>query len=120
MRKIIVTEAQMKYVLDTLISEQNWSNQKSVAEQIKTIKPQSNGKYCFTKSIYQQIKNDNDIKLHLVQPNETIETIVKQYHGNSIENVMSLNNLLKNSPQNLRAGDVIAISLAPAGGNTAD
>ena len=117
MAKFIITESQLKNIIEKLLNEQsNWYEQPLVSEQLKKVKPLQNGKYCFSKRMYNEIKNDRDIVLHLVKPNETIESIVKSLQGNSVENVLYMNDMLKNNPKNLRAGDVIAVSISPSGG----
>lgn len=116
MKKIIITESQLEMVINTLVNEQDkWNEQPSVYEQLKKVRPVQNGKYAFSKRMFNEIKNDRDIVLYLVKPNETLESIVKTLGGNSIESTLYVNDMLKNNPQNLRAGDVIAVSLRPAG-----
>lgn len=113
MKKIIITETQLNMVINNVINEQNWNEQPSVKTQMMTVKPKG-GQYRFSKSSYQQIKNDTDFVLVLVQKADTIDSIVRRLNANSVESVLAINDLLKNDPRNLRPGDVIAVNIAPA------
>lgn len=131
MRKIVLTESQVKRVIDQLMNEQTaedlaqkrldasfnatWGNP-PIVDQMKKIKPAPNGKYCFSQYVLNKyLQGGGSNKLYLVQNGDTIDKIVHKLGANSVENIYAYNDLLKNNPKNLRAGDVIAYSLAPSG-----
>jgi hypothetical protein len=143
MKKYILTEKQVKTVIDALINEESaalaakntlaeqsdeekyqkkldasynnvWANPK-VSIQMKKIKPAVNGKYAFSAKKLRELDQDFTNKLYVVKAGDTVDGIVNRLGGNSSENIMYSNDLLQNNPKNLRVGDVIAYSLAPSG-----
>jgi hypothetical protein len=143
MKKYILTEKQVKTVIDTLINEESaalaakntlaeqddeaafmkkqdashknvWGNAK-VSDQMKKIKPAMNAKYAFSTKKLRELDQDRTNKLYVVKAGDTVDGIVNKLGGNSSENIMYSNDLLQNNPKNLRVGDVIAYSLAPSG-----
>jgi hypothetical protein len=131
MKKYILTESQVKKVIDHLISEQDaedikyqkkqqasynnvWANPK-VSEQMKKVKPGPNGKYAFSNKKLRELDQDFTNKLYVVKSGDTVDGLVNKLAGNSSYNIFASNDMLQNNPKNLRAGDVIAYSVAPSG-----
>ena len=140
MKKYILTEKQVKTVIDTLINEESaakialaeqseedafmkkqkasydnvWANPK-VSIQMKKIKPAMGGRYAFSAKKLRELDQDFTNKLYVVKSGDTVDGIVNKFGSNSSENIMYSNDLLQNNPKNLRVGDVIAYSLAPSG-----
>lgn len=140
MKKYILTEKQVKTVIDTLINEESaakialaeqseedafmkkqdaahknvWGNDK-VSIQMKKIKPAMGGRYAFSAKKLRELDQDHTNKLYVVKSGDTVDGIVNKFGSNSSENIMYSNDLLQNNPKNLRVGDVIAYSLAPSG-----
>jgi len=130
MKKYVLTESQVKKVIDHLISEQDaedikyqkkqqadwnnvWANPK-VSDQMKKIKPGPNGKYAFSNKKLRELDQDHTNKLYLVKAGDTVDGLVNKLAGNSSYNIYASNDMLQNNPKNLRAGDVIAYSVAPS------
>lgn len=140
MKKYILTEKQVKTVIDTLINEESaakialaeqsdedafmkkqdaahknvWGNAK-VSDQMKKIKPAMGGRYAFSTKKLRELDQDRTNKLYVVKVGDTVDGIVNKLGANSSENIMYSNDMLQNNPKNLRVGDVIAYSLAPSG-----
>lgn len=144
MKKYILTEKQVKTVIDALINEESaalaakntlaeqdaedikfqkkqqasydnvWANPK-VSEQMKKVKPGPNGKYAFSNRKLRELDQDHTNKLYLVKAGDTVDGLVNKLAANSDYNIYASNDMLQNNPKNLRAGDVIAYSLAPSG-----
>ena len=140
MKKYILTEKQVKRVIDTLINEESaakkalseqsdeerfqkkqqdsynnvWANAK-VSDQMKKIKPAMGGRYAFSTKKLRELDQDRTNKLYVVKAGDTVDGIVNKFGSNSSENIMYSNDMLQNNPKNLRVGDVIAYSLAPSG-----
>lgn len=135
MKKYIFTEAQIKKVIDNVVTEQKinsmsaedrlakqnqdgfdavWNNP-PISKQMSKVKPGPNGKYCFSRKKLAELDQDKTNRLYLVQKGDTISQLVNKLGANSDYNIFASNDLLMNKPQNLRVGDVIAYSLAPSG-----
>jgi hypothetical protein len=141
MKKYILTEKQVKTVIDTLINEESaasaarktlaeqdddeafmkknddkhkntWGNAK-VSDQMKKIKPAMNGKYAFSAKKLRELDQDRINKLYVVKAGDTVDGIVNKLRLKSSESIMYSNDLLQNNPKNLKAGDVIVYNLIP-------
>lgn len=119
MKKYIFTESQIKSIVNNLLKEQsafdNRYNNQTVSEQMKTIKPDPHGKYCFSAAKLIELDKSRDNKLYKVIKGDTISGIVKKLGANSISNILDDNDLLENVPTNLKVGDVIVYSSRPTG-----
>ncbi len=116
-QKIIrLTEADLNRIVKKIISEQEipWSSHPLITDQVKTIKPDQGGKYCFSRKKVNEIVSNNDRSyvVYKIKQGDTLDKIATL--GNGLYNVLSSNDLcdLKN---NLRASDVIIYSEAPSG-----
>jgi hypothetical protein len=119
--RYIFTESQIKKIIDNQLVEQTTSAEKSfnnvyanepVSTQKRTVKPQMGGKYAFSNKKLAVLDQDKTYKLHLVRQGETVDSIVRNLGGNGTYNILWANDLLQNNPRNLKAGDVIAFSVA--------
>lgn len=136
MRKIVLTESQVKKVIDRLISEQTAEDamQKKLDAGFNavygnpTIKDQlakknfpPGTKFGFSSAMVDKLSNPKSPMLshsnilYQVKPGDTIGGIVQKMGGNSIENVLGDNDLLRNNPKAIQPGMVITFSLLPSG-----
>ncbi len=119
MKKYIVTEEQIKRIIDTMITEQNdydpVYNNPPILQQMK--KYPAGTKYGFSQKKALEIsRNSKSDILYKVKKGDTVSGIVQKLGANSIENVMWNNDLLNGNPKAIQPDMVIAISLLPSGG----
>jgi hypothetical protein len=123
MKKIIkLTENDLTNIIKKVISEQkSWWEQKPISEQMKTIKPEIGGKYCFSDAKRKQIQlpikqggyNDYSYVVYKVKKGDTVEGIGNM--GNSRGNLEFSNDLCPEIKKGMiRAGDVVIYSLTPS------
>jgi LysM repeat protein len=122
-KKIIkLTEKDLTNIVKRVIAEQNnWWEQKSISEQMKTVKPEMGGKYCFSDTKRKQIEspikqgglNDHSYVVYKVKKGDTVDGIANR--GNSRYNLEKSNDLCPEIKKNMiKAGDVVIYSLAPS------
>jgi hypothetical protein len=136
MKKYIFTESQIKKIIDQTITEQTAEDraQKSLDASFNavygnpTIKDQlakknfpAGTKFGFSPAMVDKLSNPKSQMLshsnilYQVKPGDTIDGIVRKMGGNSVDNVLGDNDLLKGNPKALQAGMVITFSLLPSG-----
>ncbi len=131
MKKYILTESQVKKVIDHLINEQKMSpedmmdkknkesfdavwNNPPISQQMKKF---PNAKFAFSSAKLRELDKDHTNRLYKVQKGDVVSKLVSTLAANSEYNIWASNDLLKkNDPNTLQAGMVIAYSLAPSGG----
>jgi len=122
-KKIIrLTESDLTNIVKRVIAEQDyWWSQKSISEQMKTVKPDVGGKYCFSDTIRKQIEspikqgglNDHSYVVYKVKKGDTVDGIADR--GNSRYNLESSNDLCPGIKKDMiKAGDVVIYSLRPS------
>lgn len=123
MKKIIrLTENDLTKIIKRVISEQkSWWEQKPISEQMKTIKPEVGGKYCFSETKRKELQlpikqggmNDYSYVVYKVKKGDTVEGIGNM--GNSRYNLEVSNDLCPEIKKGkIRAGDVVIYSLYPS------
>lgn len=143
MKKYILTEKQVKKVIDTIINEEsktfaankvvseqdseealmknrtkaynNLYDNPKVSEQMKKIKPAAGGRYLFSAKKLRDLDENRSNKLYLVKSGDTVDGIVNKFRMKSNEDIMYFNDMLQNDPKKLKAGDVIVYDLRPSG-----
>jgi hypothetical protein len=128
MKKYVLTESQIKKVIDQLINEQMSDEDRYIKQQranfdavynnpkiSQQMKKYPNAKFGFSKSKIKELDEDGANKLYQVKPGDTVSGIVQKLGANSDYNIMYGNDLLKNNPKALQAGMVIVYSLRPTG-----
>lgn len=119
MKKYIVTEEQLKMVIENQMNEQSSDydavyNNPPISQQMK--KYPAGTKFGFSPKMAEYIsKNFKSNILYQVKPGDTVSGIVEKLGGNSIENVLYDNDLLRNNPKAIQPGMVITLSLLPSG-----
>ena len=121
-RVIRLTENDLTNIVKRVIEEQNsWFEQKPISEQMKTIKPDVGGKYCFSDTKRKQIElpekqggmNDHTYVIYKVKKGDTVDGIANR--GNSRYNLEQSNDLCPGIKKGMiRAGDVVLYSLRPS------
>jgi nucleoid-associated protein YgaU len=96
-----------------LVNEQ-MNRQQSVDIQMRTIKPEMGGKYCFGDPKRVQSTYGDNVKLYKVKSGDTLSGIAAKYHGiSSVDEIIATNRSC-NLSQGLKGGDVIAITILPS------
>lgn len=122
MKKVIrLTENDLTNLVKRVIAEQLEAySQKSISEQMKTIKPDVGGKYCFSDTKRKKIEspmdqggyNDHSYVVHKIKKGDTVEGFLGI--GNSKYNLVWTNDLCPEiKTGKIKVGDVIAYSLRP-------
>jgi hypothetical protein len=128
MKKYVLTESQIKRVIDRLIDEQSTSAEDRYAKQQRDnfdavynnpkiseqMKKYPNAKFGFSKAMIKDLDQDGANKLYQVKSGDTVSGIVQKLGANSDYNIMYGNDVLKNNPKALQAGMVIVYSLRPS------
>lgn len=130
MKKYIFTESQIKRIIDSQINEQMSSEEKFAKNQqasfdavynnppiLQQMKKYPKGtKFGFSLSKATEIsKNSHSNILYQVKAGDTVGGIVQKMGGNSIDNVLYDNDLLKGNVKAIQPGMVITFSLLPSG-----
>ena len=136
MRKIVLTESQVKKVIDQLISEQTAEDamQKkldagfnavygnpTIKDQLAKKKFPPGTKFGFSPAMIEKLSNpkseyySHSNILYQVKPGDTVGGIVQKMGANSIHNFMSCNDLLKNNTKAIQPGMIVTFSLLPSG-----
>lgn len=130
MKKYIFTENQIKKIIDSQLNEQMNGQQSgydyvynnpTIKEQLAKKKFPSGTKFGFSPAMIDRLSNpksnyfSHSNILYQVKPGDTVSGIVEKMGANSIENLMSCNDLLKNNPKAIQPGMVITFSLLPSG-----
>jgi hypothetical protein len=128
MKKYVLTESQVKRVIDRLINEQMSDEDRYIKQQranfdavynnpkiSEQMKKYPNAKFGFSKAMIKDLDQDGANKLYQVKPGDTVSGIVQKLGANSDYNIMYSNDVLKNNPKALQAGMVIVYSLRPTG-----
>jgi len=114
MAKIIrLTESDLTKIINRVIEEQ-MNMQQDIHVQMKKIKPDMGGKYCFGSP--QRLKSEvgNNVKLYKVKSGDTLSEIASNYPGVSdVDEIIATNKSCQLS-KGLRGGDVIAIVILPS------
>jgi hypothetical protein len=99
-----------------LVNEQ-MNRQEQIDSQLRKIKPDMGGKYCFGKQTLQKLKLDigeNNLLLHKVKTGDTLSGIVSKHPGTVDEQSLINSNKGCDLSKGLRAGDVIIMSIVPS------
>lgn len=130
MKKYVLTESQVKKVIDQLISEQMSAEDAFMKKQqagfdavynnppiLQQMKKYPKGtKFGFSPAKANEIsKNSKSNILYQVKSGDTVGGIAQKMGANSEYNILYDNDLLKNNPKALQAGMVITFSLLPSG-----
>ena len=137
MRKIVLTESQVKKVIDQLMSEQTAEDREqkrldasfnavygnpTIKDQLAKKNFPPGTKFGFSPAMVDRLSNpkskwlSHSNILYVVQKGDTIGGIVQKMGGNSVSNVLYDNDLLKNNEKAIQPGMVITLSLLPSGG----
>ena len=96
-----------------LVNEQ-MNRQQAVDVQMRTIKPEMGGKYCFGDPKRIQSLYGYNVKLYKVKSGDTLSDIASKYPGvASVDEIISTNKSC-NLSKGLKGGDVIAITILPS------
>jgi hypothetical protein len=137
MKKYILTESQVKRVLDTLIKEQTSPEDKyakqqqasfdavynnpTIKEQLAKKRYPAGTKFGFSPAMIEKLSNPKSPMLshsnilYQVKPGDTVSGIAQKMGANSVDNILYDNDLLKGNPKAIQPGMVITFSLLPSG-----
>lgn len=137
MKKYVLTESQVKRVIDQLINEQisaedkyakqvdaNFNavyNNPTIREQLAKKKYPAGTKFGFSQSMIDKLSNPKSPMLshsnilYQVKPGDTISGIAQKNGANSIDNILYDNDLLKGNEKAIQPGMIITFSLLPSG-----
>jgi LysM repeat protein len=99
-----------------LVNEQ-MNHQEPIDSQLRKVKPEMGGKYCFGKQTLQQLKSNignRNLLLHKVKTGDTLSGIAAQHPGTVSESELINTNKGCELSKGLRAGDVIIMSIVPS------
>lgn len=94
-----------------LVTEQ-MDSQKPIEVQMKSVKPEMGGKYCFdpvrlTKDV------GNNVILRKIKSGDSLSTIAQKYSSADVDSIINHNSKC-NLKSGVKGGDVIAITLLPS------
>ena len=119
MKKIIrLTETDLQNLVKRVLKEQQdvsdnaWYNHPPVKEQMKKVKPDVGGKYCFSQKRLAEVADQPYFIVHKIKTGDTLEKLGNW--GNGLD-ALKFDNNLCDLKKSLRAGDVILVSMAPSG-----
>jgi predicted Zn-dependent protease len=114
MTKIIrLTESDLTKIVKRVIEEQ-MGMQQDIDVQMKKIRPEMGGKYCFGSPQKMKAAYGYNVKLHKVKSGETLSGIAANHPGvTDVEDLIRINKGCMLS-KGLKSGDVIAIVIAPS------
>jgi hypothetical protein len=137
MKKYILTESQVKRVLDALMNEQMTPEEKyaknqqagfdavynnpTIKEQLAKKKYPAGTKFGFSPAMIEKLSNPKSPMLshsnilYQVKPGDTVSGIAQKMGANSVDNILYDNDLLKGNPKAIQPGMVITFSLLPSG-----
>lgn len=99
-----------------LVMEQ-MNHQEPIDSQIRKIKPDMGGKYCFGKQTLQQLKTnvgDRNLLLHKIKSGDTLSGISSQHPGTVSERELINYNKGCNLSSGIKVGDVIIMAIVPS------
>jgi hypothetical protein len=112
-KRFIISEDEKRDIRSKygLIDEQ-MNSQKPIEVQMKSVKPEMGGKYCFDPVRLTKDSGNNSI-LYKVKSGDSLSTIAQKYSNADVNTIINDNNkcVLK---LGVKGGDVIAISLMPS------
>jgi predicted Zn-dependent protease len=113
MAKIIrLTESDLNRIVKRVIEEQ-MNMQQDINLQMKKIKPEMGGKYCFGNPQKMKSAYGYNVKLHKVKSGDTLSGIASKHPGvTNVEDLIRINNSCS-LDKGLKSGDVIAIVIMP-------
>lgn len=114
-KRFIISEEEKDSILSKygLLNEQ-MNMQQDIDVQMKKIKPEMGGKYCFGNPQRMKSYYGNNVKLYKVKSGDTLSGIASNYPGVSdVDEIIGTNKSCQLS-KGLRGGDVIAIVIAPS------
>jgi predicted Zn-dependent protease len=113
MAKIIrLTESDLNRIVKRVIEEQ-MNMQQDINLQMKKIKPEMGGKYCFGNPQKMKSAYGYNVKLHKVKSGDTLSGIASKHPGvTNVEDLIRINNSCS-LDKVLKSGDVIAIVIMP-------
>ena len=113
-KRFIISEEEKSDILSKygLVSEQ-MNMQQDIDVQMRKIKPEMGGKYCFGSPQRMKSNYGNNVLLHKVKSGDTLSGIAAKHPGvTSVDSLISINKGCA-LDKGLRGGDVIAIVIAP-------
>jgi hypothetical protein len=120
MKKVIkLTESDLKKIIERVINEQTFSyEQKPIEQQMKSIKPEAGGKYCFSPQMSQRLKKESGLShlVYKVKQGDVLSKLIQKNGGpaNSIHSIESSNDLCPEIQKGIiKAGNVIVFSTFP-------
>lgn len=113
MTKIIrLTESDLTRIVNRVIEEQ-MNMQQDIDVQMRKIKPEMGGKYCFGSPQKMKAAYGYNVQLHKVKNGDTLSGIAAKHPGvTDVEDLIRINKGCMLS-KGLKSGDVIAIVIAP-------
>ena len=113
MTKIVrLTESDLTRIVNRVIKEQ-MGMQQDIDVQMKKIKPEMGGKYCFGSPQKMKAAYGYNVKLHKVKSGDTLSEIAAKHPGvTSVDDIIRVNKGCMLT-KGLKSGDVLAIVIAP-------
>jgi hypothetical protein len=99
-----------------LVNEQ-MNRQEPIDSQLRKVKPDMGGKYCFGKQTLQQLKSnvgDTNLLLHKIKTGDTLSGLAAQHPGTVSESELISTNKGCQLSSGLRAGDVVIMAILPS------
>lgn len=117
MKKYILTEEQIKKVINNLVTEQNsnWGGVHENPPLIQQMKKFPGGKPAFSEN---KLKELNDVKsniIYQVKSGDTISGIIQKTGANSLESIFYGNDLLNKNTKSIQPGMLLIINKLPSG-----
>ena len=124
MKKVIkLTEADLKNIIEKVISEQTFGYENPpIEQQMKKVKPDSGGKYCFSPQMAQRLRKESGLAhlVYKVKQGDVLSKLIQKNGGaaNSIHSIEYANDLCPEIKKGIiKAGNVIVFSTFPDVGN---
>lgn len=113
-KRFIISEDEKRDIRSKygLINEQ-MNSQKPIEVQMKSVKPEMGGKYCFDPVRLTKGSGNNSV-LYKVKSGDSLSTIASKYPSADMDSIVYDNNKC-NVKSGVKSGDVIAITLLASG-----
>jgi hypothetical protein len=120
MKKVIkLTEADLKKIIERVISEQTFGYEyPPIEQQMKKVKPDAGGKYCFSPQMVQRLKRESGLAhlVYKVKQGDVLSKLIQKNGGpaNSIHSIQYGNDLCPEIKKGIiKAGNVIVFNTSP-------
>ena len=117
MKKVIrLTEADLKKIIERVISEETFpGEQPPIEQQIRKVKPDTGGKYCFSPQIIQRLKRESGLShlVYKVKQGDVLSKLIQKNGGpaNSIHSIEYANDLCPEIKKGIiKVGNVIVFN----------